>query len=75
MTGKELAIVLNKFLASAAAQNARVQIEMPNGSKLDVSEIQLLENRMIGDRDTHVLNIKGVRLSGSWKIPKIIGKL
>jgi hypothetical protein len=47
MTGKELAQVLNKFLTSPNAQSARVQIEMPNGEKLDVSEIQLLENRMI----------------------------
>ena len=31
MTGKELAVVLNKFLTSPQAQNARVQIEMPNG--------------------------------------------
>jgi hypothetical protein len=59
MTGKELAQVLNKFLTSPNAQSARVQIEMPNGEKLDVSEIQLLENRMIGDRDTHRINIKG----------------
>ena len=58
MTGKELAQVLNKFLTSPSAQNARVQIEMPNGTKLDVSEIQLLENRMIGDRDSHRLVLK-----------------
>ena len=75
MTGKELAVVLNKFLTSPQAQNARVQIEMPNGQKLDVSEIQLLENRMIGDRDTHILNLKGVKRGGTWKMPKIIGKL
>ena len=37
-------------------------------------EIQLLENRMIGDRDTHRLNLKGV-LGGTWKMNKIIGKL
>ena len=75
MTGKELAQVLNKFLKSPVAQNARVQIEMPNGDKLDVKEIQLLESRLIGDRDTHILNIKGVKLGGTWKMPKIIGKL
>ena len=75
MTGKELAQVLNKFLTSPAAQNARVQIEMSNGDKLDVKEIQLLENRMIGDRDTHILNLKGIKLGGTWKMPKIIGKL
>ena len=75
MTGKELAQVLNKFLTSPAAQNARVQIEMSNGDKLDVKEIQLLENRMIGDRDTHILNLKGIKRGGTWQMPKIIGKL
>ena len=75
MKAKELRQYLEKFLKSEVAKNARVQIEMPNGEKLDVSEIQLLENRLIGDRDTHRLNIKGVRLQGTWKMPKIIGKL
>ena len=75
MTGKELAQVLNKFLTSPHAQSARVQIELPNGEKLDLREIQLLETRIIGDRDTHILNLKGIKLGGTWKMPKIIGKL
>ena len=75
MKAKELRQFLDKFLKSPLAQNARVQIEMPNGDKLDVKEIQLLESRVIGDRDTHILNLKGVKLGGTWKIPKIIGKL
>jgi len=75
MKAKELRQFLDKFLVSPVAQQARVQIEMPNGEKLDVKEIQLLESRVIGDRDTHILNIKGVRLSGTWKMSKIIGKL
>ena len=75
MIAKELRQYLDKFLVSPAAQNARVQIEMPNGEKLDLSEIQLLQSRMIGDRDTHILNLKGVKLGGTWKMPKIIGKL
>ncbi len=48
---------------------------MPNGEKLDLDEIQLLESRMIGDRDTHILNLKGNKLGGTWKMGKIIGKL
>ena len=59
MKAKELRQYLDKFLVSPAAQNARVQIEMPNGEKLDVSVIQLMESRMIGDRDTQRINIKG----------------
>ena len=75
MKAKELRHYLDKFLVSPAAQNARVQIELPNGEKIDLIEIQLLESRMIGDRDTHILNLKGVKLGGTWKMPKIIGKL
>ena len=75
MKAKELRQYLDKFLVSPAAQNVRVQIQMPNGEKLDLGVIELLESRMIGDRDTHILNLKGVKLGGTWKMPKIIGKL
>ena len=72
--GKTLRHVLDKFLVSPVCQAARVQIELPNGEKLNVSEIQLLQNRMIGDRDTHRINIKGER-DPYPKMGKIIGKL
>ena len=75
MKAKELRQYLEKFLVSPAAQNARVQFELPNGEKLDLVEIQLLETRIIGDRDTHILNLKGLKRGGTWKMPKIIGKL
>ena len=75
MKAKELRQYLDKFLVSPAAQNARVQIQMPNGEKLDLGVIELLESRMIGDRDTHILNLKGIKRGGTWKMPKIIGKL
>ena len=75
MRAKELRQYLDKFLVSPAAQQARVQIEMSNGEKLDLCEIQLLQSRVIGDRDTHILNLKGVKLGGTWKMHKIIGKL
>ena len=73
MKAKELRQYLDKFLISPAAQQARVQIELPNGEKLDLYEIQLLETRIIGDRDTHRLNLKGTTLG--WKMGKIVGKL
>ena len=74
MRAKELRQYLDKFLVSPAAQQARVQIEMPNGEKLDLCEIQLLQSRVIGDRDTHRINIKGER-DPYPKMGKIIGKL
>jgi len=75
MKANELRQYLDKFLKSPAAQQARVQLELPNGEKLDVIEIQLLETRIIGDRDTHILNLKGIKRGGTWKMPKIVGKL
>jgi hypothetical protein len=75
MKAKDLRQYLEKFLVAPAAKEARVQIELPNGEKLDLIEIQLLETRMIGDRDTHILNLKGIKRGGTWKMPKIIGKL
>ena len=59
--GKTFRAALDKFFREPTCQGARVQVELPNG-ELDVSEIQLLENRMIGDRDTHRINIKRIRL-------------
>ena len=73
--GKTFRQGLDKFFKSPTCLNARVQIELPNGEKLDLMEIQLLETKMIGDRDTHILNLKGIKLGGTWKMPKIIGKL
>ena len=73
--GKTFRHGLDKFFKSPVCQNARVQIELPNGEKLDLMEIQLLETRIIGDRDTHILNLKGIKRGGTWKMPKIVGKL
>ena len=55
MTGKELAQVLNKFLKSPVDQHARVQIELPNGEMYDITGAKLLENQIIGSKETHRL--------------------
>jgi hypothetical protein len=44
---------LEKFLKSPVAQNARVQVCLPNGEFYDIKEIRLLENKLIGVRETH----------------------
>jgi hypothetical protein len=41
---------LEKFLKSPVAQNARVQVCLPNGEFYDIKEIRLLENKLIGVR-------------------------
>jgi hypothetical protein len=49
--------VLGKFLKSEAAGNARVQVVLPNGEYYDITGMQLLENKLIGVRETHRLAI------------------
>jgi hypothetical protein len=49
--------VIDKFLKSPTAGNARVQIILPNGEFYDVNGIQLMENKLIGVRESHRLVI------------------
>ena len=47
INGKEFRRILDKFLISPATQDARVQVELPDGYPtkfLDITEISLLEN-------------------------------
>ena len=49
ITGKILQHVVKKFMKAEVAQNARVQIELPNGEMYDMTDILLLENQFLGD--------------------------
>jgi hypothetical protein len=48
MKTKDLKLVLEKFLTSDAATNARVQVCLPNGEFYDISGMQLMENKLFG---------------------------
>jgi len=71
--GKDFRQMLDKFLMSPASQSARVQVELPNGEMMDILEISLLENTLLGSKETHRLVFK----CGKSRHPmgKIIGKL
>ena len=64
---------MDKFLKSDAASNARVQICLPNGEYYDINGMQLLENKLIGVRETHRLVI--TINPESWQMGKVIKKL
>ena len=55
MNGKLLRQVLDKMLKSPTAQNARVQVVLPDGQYYDITSLQLLENKLLGVRETHRL--------------------
>jgi hypothetical protein len=48
MQGKLLRQVLDKMMTSGHAQNARVQVLLPDGKYYDITSLQLLENKLIG---------------------------
>ena len=73
ITGKILNHVLKKFMKAEVAQNARVQVELPDGEIYDMSDILLLENRILGDSETHRLVFRCQK--PTYNIGKIIGKL
>tara|TARA_R110000803_G_scaffold173098_1_gene235838 strand:+ start:679 stop:900 length:222 start_codon:yes stop_codon:yes gene_type:complete len=73
MKTNELRSVLDKFLKSDVANNARVQIALPDGKFYDIKGIQLMENKLLGSRESHrmVLIIEPEK----WMMGKVIKKL
>ena len=73
LSGKLLRQTLDKFMKGEVAQNVRVQVVMPDGQFYDVSGLQLMENKLIGFRESHrlVLTIKPEQ----WKMGKVIKKV
>ena len=65
--------VLDKFFKSPVAQNARVQVCLPNGEFYDIENVKLLENKLIGVRETHrlVITIK----PETWRMGKVLKKV
>jgi hypothetical protein len=57
-TGKVLNHLIKKFMTAEVSKEARVQIELPNGELYDFKGMQLLENVIIGDNETHRLVIQ-----------------
>ena len=73
ISGKLLRQALDKFLKSSVAQEARVQVVLPNGEFFDIEQIKLLENKLIGARESHrlVLTIQPEK----WKMGKVVKKV
>ena len=75
MKAKELRQFLDKFLVSPVAQNARVQIELPNGEFYDLTGAKLLENKIIGIKEQETHRLVLTCAAPKIKMGKIISKL
>ena len=72
-TGKVLRQALDKFMKGEVAANARVQVILPNGEFYDITGVKLLENKLIGVRESHRLAITVT--PETWKMGKVVKKL
>tara|TARA_R100000781_G_scaffold53883_1_gene35243 strand:+ start:164 stop:388 length:225 start_codon:yes stop_codon:yes gene_type:complete len=72
-TGKLLRQALDKFLKGEVSKNARVQVVLPNGEFYDIVGIDLMENKIVGNRETHRLILKIDR--EKWRMGSVLKKL
>jgi hypothetical protein len=72
-TGKLLKQIVDKFTASPVAQDARVQVVLPNGDFYDINGVKLLQNKLLGVRESHRLVF--TITPEAWKMGKVIKKL
>ena len=73
VSGKILRQALDKFLKSPVAQEARVQVCLPDGKYYDIKDIKLMENKILGVRETHRLVM--TLYSSRWNMGEVIKKI
>jgi hypothetical protein len=72
--GKTLRHTLDKFLkGSEVGKEARVQVCLPNGEFYDITGIQLMENKLLGNRESHRLIITIDK--EKWIMGKVMRKI
>ena len=80
ISGKLLAVQLEKFLKSPVCQDARVMVQLPHGEYrspdgyFDILSVSLMENNILGHRESHRIVIKLAPQTWNMGKPKkIIG--
>ena len=75
ITGKEFIKQMSKFIESPVCKEARIQVKVPHGEFkspdgfFDVKKIYLLQNNVIGARETHRIVLE-ISTTESWKMGK-----
>jgi hypothetical protein len=83
LKAKDLATALEKIMSkSEVGKNARIQVQLPQGEYrspdgfFDVVEVKLMQNNVLGHRETHRIVFKIYPSDETWamgKPKKIIG--
>jgi hypothetical protein len=57
LKGRDLIMIFDRFVGpkkgSSVAQDARVQVRTPDGRHYDVMTVDLVENKILGSKETH----------------------
>ena len=76
LKGRDLFPILERFLGtkqkSSVAQDARVQIRTPDGRHFDAIGVNLVENKLLGARESHRLVISTHEEVAKMGKPKLI---
>ena len=76
LKGRDLIMIFERFVGpkkgSSVAQDARVQVRTPEGRYYDVQGINLVENKIIGARETHRIVITTLDEVAKMGEPKLI---
>ena len=74
--GRDLMPLLDKFLGpkqkASVTQDARVQVRTPDGKHFDIAGVNLVENKILGARETHRLVINTHQELAPMGKPKLI---
>ena len=83
LKARDLATALEKIMSkSEVGKNARIQVQLPQGEYrspdgfFDVVEVKLLQNNVLGHRETHRIVFKIYPSDETWRMgkpKKIIG--
>ena len=71
--GRALQKALENFFKSPVVQDSRCQVLLPNGEFYDINGAKLLQNKLIGVRESHRLVF--TITPETWKMGKVIKKL
>jgi len=57
LKGRDLILIFERFVGpkegSSVAQDARVQVRTPDGKHYDIMGVNLVENKILGAKETH----------------------
>ena len=76
LKGRDLIMIFERFVGpkqkASVTQDARVQVRTPDGRHYDIKGVDLVENKLIGARETHRIVISTHEEVAKMCKPKLI---